>query len=138
MLRQQGSRIGAKRLVQAVTSDAAGIAALGDKLGRIRPGVPADLLVLQRHHQDPWESVTLADRRSVELVTLGGDVAYGRLDWVDTLAGPSEREPVLAWGKPMALDLVYSVIASPHDPPRLADLRADLLQRYAQTGPIFA
>ncbi|MDP8928168.1 MAG: hypothetical protein M3O70_06220 [Actinomycetota bacterium] len=74
----------------------------------------------------------------MELVTLGGDVAYGRLDWVDTLAGPSEREPVLAWGKPMALDLVYSVIASPHDPPRLADLRADLLQRYAQTGPIFA
>lgn len=138
VLRQQGSRVGVKRLVQAITSDAADIAALGEKLGRIRPGVPADLVVLQRHHEDPWESVTLSDRRSVELVTLGGAVAYGRVDWVDQLAGPTERELVLAWGKPMALDLVYSVIASPNDPPRLAELRATLLHRHPHTGPIFA
>ena len=43
-----------------------------------------------------------------------------------------------AWGERMALDLTYSVIASPTSPPRLADLRAELLERYAQTGPIFA
>ncbi len=138
VLRRQGSRVGAKRLVGLVTDDAARVAGLGDKLGRIRPGVPADLVVLERHHPDPWESVLRSDRRSVELVTIGGDIAYGRLDWVDALAGPTEREPVTAWGKPMAVDLTYSVIATDTDPPRLDDLRADLLGRYPQTGPIFA
>ncbi len=43
-----------------------------------------------------------------------------------------------ARGKHVALDLTYSVIASPEPPPRLADLRADLIERYPQVGPIFA
>ena len=38
----------------------------------------------------------------------------------------------------MALDLTYSVITSPTPPPRLADLRAELIDRYPQVGPIFA
>ncbi len=42
-----------------------------------------------------------------------------------------------AWGKQMALDLTYSVIASPTPPPRVAELRAELLGRFALTGPIF-
>ncbi len=44
----------------------------------------------------------------------------GRIEWVDELAGPSEREPVLAWGKAMALDLTYSVLPFQQAPPRLA------------------
>ena len=138
VLRLQGSRVTAKRLVRMVTRDAGRIAALDDQLGRIRPGVPADLVVLSRHHSDPWQSVVHSDRRSVELVVLGGDVAYGRREWVEDLAGPTEREPVIAWGKDMSLDLVYSVMASPHPPPRLGDMRAELLARYPNIGPIFA
>ena len=121
-----------------MTSDAAVIAGLGERLGRLQPGRPADLCVLQRQHPDPWESVLRSDRRAVELVTIGGDVAYGRADWVQALAGPSEMEPVLAWGKAMALDLTYSVAATDTVPPRLGDLRAALLGRYPQLGPIFA
>lgn len=88
VLRLQGSRVTAKRLVRMVTRDAACIAALDGYLGRIRPGVPADLVVLSRHHSDPWQSVVRSDRRSVELVVLGGDVAYGRREWAEDLAGP--------------------------------------------------
>jgi 5-methylthioadenosine/S-adenosylhomocysteine deaminase len=114
------------------------VAALGERLGRLRSGAPADVLVLERHAEDPWESVLEADRRSVELVVMGGDVAYGRGDWVKKIAGPSEAEPAIAWGKDMALDLTYSVTASDSPPPRLADLRAELLARYSHTGSIFA
>jgi len=138
LLQQQGAPVDARRLVGMVTSGAAGIAGLDNQLGRLRPGVPADLLVLQRHHDDPWESVLQSDRRSVELVALGGDIAFGRRDWVEDLAGPADQEAISAWGKRMALDLAYSVVASPSPPPRLADLRALLLGRYKQTGPIFA
>jgi hypothetical protein len=58
--------------------------------------------------------------------------------WVEKLLGPSEREHVAAWGKEMAVELTYSVAAVESPPPRLADLRAALLARYAQSGPVFA
>jgi hypothetical protein len=38
----------------------------------------------------------------------------------------------------MALDLIYSVSASDRPPPRLADLRAALLARDPETGPVSA
>jgi hypothetical protein len=38
----------------------------------------------------------------------------------------------------MALDLRYSVSAGDEPPPRLGDLRAALLARYPQAGPILA
>jgi hypothetical protein len=38
----------------------------------------------------------------------------------------------------MVLDLRYSVTGSEGPPPRLADLRAALLGRHPQTGPILA
>jgi hypothetical protein len=94
--------------------------------------------VLERLAEDPWESVLHADRRAVELVVLGGDVAYGRADWVQQLAGPTQMESVLAWGKRMALDLTYSVSASDSPPPKLADLRAAILARDPEAGPLFA
>jgi cytosine/adenosine deaminase-related metal-dependent hydrolase len=138
LLVAQGVLVDPDRLVRMVTSDAAVIAGLDGELGRIAPGRRADLVVLERRAADPWESVLNSDRRSVDLVVLGGDVAYGRAEWVAALAGPAQMEPVLAWGKRMALDLSYSVSASDAPPPRLADLRAALLARFPQAGPLFA
>jgi 5-methylthioadenosine/S-adenosylhomocysteine deaminase len=138
LLAAQGALVDPARLVRMITGDAASIAGLPDQLGRIDAGRPADLVVLERRAADPWESVLASDRRAVDLVVLGGDIAYGRAEWVAALAGPSQMEPVLAWGKRMALDLSYSVSASDAPPPRLADLRAALLARFPQAGPLFA
>jgi cytosine/adenosine deaminase-related metal-dependent hydrolase len=137
LLAAQGAAVQPALLVRMVTTGAATIAGLGDRLGCLAAGRPADLVVLERLADDPWESVLRADRRAVDLVVLGGDVAYGRADWVAALNGPAEMEPVLAWGKRMALDLTYSVSASDAPPPRLADLRTALLTRFPQTGPLF-
>ena len=128
-----------------VTVDAAAIAALGDHLGLLAADRPADVLVLDRVHPDPWESVVASEPSAVELVVLGGDVAYGRVDWVRELAGtppgapdPGASEPVIAWGRRMLVDTSYSVRAQASPPPRLADLRAELIGRFPQVGPIFA
>lgn len=137
-LRLRGHAISGKRLVRMVTADAADIAGVGDLLGRLEPGRPGDVLVLERTQEDPWESVAQADRWDVELVTIGGNLVYGRRDWMEVVSGDGEIEPVLAWGKEMAIDTSYSVLATGSSPPRLADLRARLLGRYARTGPIFA
>src|SRR5207244_13399817 len=82
---QAGLSSDARTLVQTVTRSAAGIAALGDQLGLIETGRPADLLVLERHDGDPWESVLAADPSWIDLVTIQGDLAYGRQDWIQQI-----------------------------------------------------
>ena len=128
-----------------ITVEAARIAGLDDRLGRLQAGRPADVVVLERRHPDPWEAVVQAAPSCVELVVLGGDVAYGRAAWVRDLAGASGRRTgprpdraLIAWGKPVLVDTSYSVSTPAAAPPRLAALRAELIARYPQVGPIFA
>ncbi|HYJ73993.1 MAG TPA: amidohydrolase family protein [Kineosporiaceae bacterium] len=139
-LAQQGKVLAPAELVAMVTSGAAAIAGLADHLGSLAAGRPADVLVLERHHEDPYENVCEADPSWVELVLIGGDVTYGRSDWFATLtsgaAGPT-IEPLVAWGKTMTLDNGYR---SPTGavPPPLRTLRTLLTTNYPPVGPIFA
>jgi 5-methylthioadenosine/S-adenosylhomocysteine deaminase len=128
----------AKKLVEMVTSGAAEIAGLGEHLGRLVPDRVADILVLERHVEDPWENVVEADPSWVELVTIGGDLAYGRADWFEDIAAPAEKEELVAWGKPMIMDTSYVAQTAATPSPKLRELRERLLARYPQTGPIFA
>lgn len=140
-LAAQGLDIGARRLVRMVTSDAAEVAGLADHLGKLASGRVADLVVLDRRASDPWESVLASGPPEVALVAIGGDVAYARSDWMRTLLGEdgaAEVESVVAWGRPMSVDTRYSLVAPETPPPRLAQLRAELIARYPQVGPIWA
>jgi 5-methylthioadenosine/S-adenosylhomocysteine deaminase len=137
---EAGTAADAKTLVQTVTRGAAAVAALEDSLGLLAAGRPADLLVLERHADDPWESVLAADPASVQLVTIQGDLAYGRQDWLQQIGDKdavAAAELLPAWGKWMVLDTTYAVKPA-NTPPRLAALRAALIGGYPNVGPIFA
>jgi cytosine/adenosine deaminase-related metal-dependent hydrolase len=137
----QGHPLTARELVTMVTSGAADIAGLKDKLGSLEVGRSADVLVLARRDTDPFESVCAAIPNDVELVLIGGDLTYGRADWVQTLAhDPADPnlEPVVAWGRPMLLDTSYQGQPDKGLTPRLAQLRADLTSAYPPVGPIWA
>jgi 5-methylthioadenosine/S-adenosylhomocysteine deaminase len=126
------------------------IAGFPRQLGRLAAGGPADILVLERHDDDPYAAVCRAQRSSVELVAIAGHLLYARDDWFRLLAPNAQLhsrqnvhatgELVWSWGKRMRLD-----VAAPGDPvghhpalPGLAGTRAQLLARYTRTGPIFA
>ena len=95
--------------------------------------------MLERLYDDPWQNVVEAEPASVELVTIGGDLAYGRADWMSDLIGDTaELEDVIAWGKAMKLDTSYAAAGTGATPVRLSEIRKALLERYPQTGPIFA
>ena len=139
VLAAQGHQPDPRQMVAMVTGTAARIAGLDDHLGALRPGRPADLLVLERHYDDPWENVLAADPSWVELVMVDGDLTYGRADWVTELAEDTSRlEPLVAWGKRMLLDSSFQARPDGVPPPTLAQLRADLIGQYPQVGPIFA
>jgi 5-methylthioadenosine/S-adenosylhomocysteine deaminase len=137
-LAAQGARADPRMLVGAVTWNGARIAGLEGKLGDLRPGMAADVVVLQRSHDEPFESVLRSDPSAVELVMIGGNVVYWRSDWMERLGSPDATEHVFAWGRQMSLDTSYSVRATQTPPPRLADIRAEILSHFMQLGPIFA
>lgn len=116
-------------LVAMVTSTAARVAGLDEHLGSIAVGRPADLVVLERHHRDPYENVCI-----------GGDVTYARAAWFAALSGAaagSTIEDLTAWGKPMRLDTGFqSPSAAPS--PSLSTVRGLLTTAYPAIGPIFA
>jgi 5-methylthioadenosine/S-adenosylhomocysteine deaminase len=131
----------AKKLVDMVTRDAARIAGLEDKLGRLDEDRPADLVVFERRFEDPWENVVEAEPSWVDLVMIDGDIAYVRSDWVDDLVAQADRdrfESQIAWGQQMSLDASYSARQSGGDVPSLSQLRAALIEEYKPVGPIFA
>ena len=127
-----------RALVGMVTWDAAAIAGLTGRVGDLQPGMPADVCVLERCHEDPWESVLRADPSAVQLVTIGGNLVYARTDWYDRLTEDPHGERVWAWGRQMTLDTTYSVRAGTGTPPRLAELRKAILGAEIAAGPIFA
>ncbi|MDP9187841.1 MAG: amidohydrolase family protein, partial [Actinomycetota bacterium] len=142
-LQGQGLDPSARRLVEMVTSGSASIAGLDDKLGSLRPGRPADLVVFERREADPWENVVRAEPAWVELVMIDGDLAYGSETRMLSLAGAQNTEHldrVIAWGKPMLLDTSFRAAADDGDepPPSLAALRAALISQYPPVGPIFS
>jgi cytosine/adenosine deaminase-related metal-dependent hydrolase len=133
--------VSSKQLVDMVTSGAADIAGLGDKLGRLQPDRPADLVVFQRPHEDAYDTVMAAYPSSVELVMIGGDIIFGRADWIHQLSTIEDYEPLIAWGRQMALDTRFGSPEQtpPNGPPRrLADIGRQLIGRYPSIGPIFA
>jgi 5-methylthioadenosine/S-adenosylhomocysteine deaminase len=138
---QSGRDPGARRLVDMVTRDAAKIAGLEDTLGTLAAGRPADLAVFERHRDDPWESVAVADPSYVQLVMIGGDVAYGNAGLIGQMFDAdavAKFEAQIAWGKPMLLDTSYQGHPKGESPPPLSTLRADLIKAFPQVGPIFA
>jgi 5-methylthioadenosine/S-adenosylhomocysteine deaminase len=142
-LAAQGLKVPAKTLVTMITRGAAEIAGLNGQLGELAKGRTADIIVLERKHTDAYVSILMADPSSVELVMIGGDIVYGRHDWVTELANPAalaRTERLVAWGKRMIIDTGYTA-ESPEantEPLSLAAVRALLINAYPQIGPIFA
>jgi cytosine/adenosine deaminase-related metal-dependent hydrolase len=141
LLIAQGAAPTPRQLVEMVTRDAAKIAGLGDKLGELKEGRPADLAVFERRFKDPWENIVEADPSSIELVMIDGDIAYGRKDWLLDLIAAADQarlEPLIAWGREMRLDASYSAGKPADEAPTLAQLRAAIIEQYKPVGPIFA
>ena len=138
---EQDHPVTAKDLVTMVTSGAADVAALGGKLGSLEVGRVADLVVMARQDDDAYESVCDSTPADVELVMIGGDVAYGRTDWVTQLAADAadpDLEPVIAWGRSMLLDTSFEVVPGGDPTPRLSAIRSSLTKIYPPVGPIWA
>ena len=128
-----------RKLVRMVTSEAAEIAGAGGRARPARRGAAGGRPRARAALRGP-----VGERRSppspswVELVTIGGDLAYGRADWVGPRTDSALYEPLVAWGKQMLLDTSFAAVGPSADGGGLGEIRKKLTGRYPQTGPIFA
>ncbi|GGE82259.1 amidohydrolase family protein [Massilia psychrophila] len=76
----KGVALSAERLARAATVDAAHIAGWGERLGRLRTGYDADLLVLVKEMADPYENLIAATEREVRMVVIAGHPRHGDLE----------------------------------------------------------
>jgi cytosine/adenosine deaminase-related metal-dependent hydrolase len=97
-------------LVQMATSNAAQLAGLQDKIGSIKPGYVADLLIVRRMAKDAYSSLLHASPRDVRLVIIGGSPVYGDEDLMKKLAPAHQLEAMKVCDVPKSLDLESETI----------------------------
>ena len=73
-------RLGAKDLVTMTTKNAASVLGLSARLGQIKPGYLADLMVVNKSAGTPYDAILAAKPSDVRLVMVGGQALYGDVD----------------------------------------------------------
>ncbi len=101
-------------LVQMVTSIPAQLAGLSDKIGSIKPGYAADIIIVRRTEKDPYQSLLNASPADVRLVLIGGSPVYGDEDLMRKLAPAAAIEPLTVCGFAKALDFSSETALSEH------------------------
>jgi len=91
-------------LVQMVTTNPADAIGWTRFVGRIRPGLIADLAVYTKRSGSAYRSIIDATEKDVRLVMVGGDPLYGDLPVMETLK-PSDHEKVIGCAFEKAIDI---------------------------------
>jgi cytosine/adenosine deaminase-related metal-dependent hydrolase len=98
-----GGVLSDKDLFDMVTANAADIAALGDKIGRIEEGKFADLLVVRGDGKKGFRALIDAKPQDVLLTTVSGEAFYGDKAILDGIGASRKFEQVDACGEPRML-----------------------------------
>jgi 5-methylthioadenosine/S-adenosylhomocysteine deaminase len=91
-------------LCEMVTANPADALGWSDRIGRVRPGLLADLLVLRRNQPDPHRNLIEATEQDVRLVLVGGRPVYGTPAFMRS-SGAHEPEPIAVGGRRRSISL---------------------------------
>lgn len=72
-----GGRLTSKDIVTMATANGAQVLALGDRLGSLKKGYIADIIVVRGDRTKPYDAVIAATPREVRMTMIGGKVLYG-------------------------------------------------------------
>ena len=74
---QWGDVLSHQKLVEMVTSEPAKLLALADQIGKLEPGMKADVTVIGGDFNQPYSSVIAATPSEVRMVFVNGELLYG-------------------------------------------------------------
>jgi len=120
-----GSKLSARNLVEMVTSNPARIVNWQDKVGSIKAGMVADLLVVDTVGAEPYRGLIQAKEENVQLVLVGGDPLYGDETWMKQLKPGAYENIGSLKGRNKSLDLKRSNLPKGNE--SFADVQKALL-----------
>jgi 5-methylthioadenosine/S-adenosylhomocysteine deaminase len=94
-----------QELCEMVTANPADAVGWSDHVGRVKPGLLADLVVLNARRPDPYDNLIRATERDVRLVLVGGRPVYGGVGLMRQ-AGARDPDRVVVAGRPQSVALV--------------------------------
>lgn len=102
-LAEQIPRVSPEVLVRMATEKGASAVDLADSIGRLAPGLRADVVVFGRTGADPYEAVTDSRAEDVRLVMIDGVAYYGDMNLEESTAANPLCETIDACGTPKFL-----------------------------------
>ena len=94
-----------KELVQMATSNAATLARIDDKVGRLAKGLMADYVVVRRGTRDPYQTLIYAAPEDVLAVSVSGRPLYGDATVMKSINPSAHVETVSVCGVSKAVDM---------------------------------
>lgn len=103
-----GNLLTDKDLAEMVTIIPAAIAGLSDKVGSIKKGLFADLLVISGDPTQPYRSLVKAGTADVKLVLVNGSPIYGERDLMEKFWNAKQLEVLLNTSPAKVLKLPFN------------------------------
>jgi 5-methylthioadenosine/S-adenosylhomocysteine deaminase len=92
-------------LVRMVTSVPAQLAGVDEKIGALKEGLYADILVVGERGDSPYRTLLQSNAKDVRLVLVGGVALYGDLELMERLVPRTQLERATICGKDVALHI---------------------------------
>jgi 5-methylthioadenosine/S-adenosylhomocysteine deaminase len=121
--------------IKMITVNPAKALALDSEIGRLAPGLRADLTVLRSRGDDPHSSLLANHPQDVEMVWVGGELLYGRESVLQRFR-PGQCEGLEVNGTKKRICVVDMTNPVAKSGQTLAEIRTILLSNYAHLSPL--
>ena len=121
--------------IKMITVNPARALALDAQVGRLAPGLKADITVLRAQGADPTKSLLQAHLQDVQLVWVGGNLLYGNRPILDKVK-PGQCEALLVHGSPKRVCVKATQPTTPKAGQTLAEIREALRSNYPLLAPL--
>jgi 5-methylthioadenosine/S-adenosylhomocysteine deaminase len=121
--------------IKMITVNPAKALALDAFIGRLAPGLKADITVLRARDDDPTKSVMKTHLQDIQMVWVGGDLLYANKAILDKIK-PGECEAMLVYGSAKRLCVKNTKLQVPKAAQTLEDIRTILHTNYPLLAPL--
>lgn len=129
-------KITAKQLFRMVTADAARVAGVEERLGRIAPGSAADLVLAPRLDNDPFASLLKTHPRDIRLVFIEGQPVYGDREALAKWVPADELDEITVEGTKKGIHLVGDPRGPWHSGQHFAQVESILRNALPKLAPL--
>jgi 5-methylthioadenosine/S-adenosylhomocysteine deaminase len=121
--------------IKMMTVNPARALALEEQVGRLAPGLKADITVLRAQQSDPTKTLLGAHLQDVQMVWVGGNLLYGNKAVLDKVK-PGQCEALLVHGSQKRVCVKDMQHAVPKATETLAQIREVLRSNYPLLAPL--